>query len=148
MASPHAREEIAFRITRTFPHPRERVFRAWTEPEALKQWFAPTDDYTTTVPVFELRPGGGYRVEMRHKGGNVHTVAGAFREVKAPERLVYTWKWVDQPDAVETLVTVQFRERGGSTEVALTHELFPSEAARDEHDKGWTGCLDRLARSL
>jgi uncharacterized protein YndB with AHSA1/START domain len=51
-------------------------------------------------------------------------------------------------DVGETLVTVEFRDRGQSTEVILTHELFPNAEARDEHTKGWSGCLDRLLRAL
>jgi len=50
--------------------------------------------------------------------------------------------------ARETLVTVEFRDLGKSTQVVLTHELFPTRKARDDHDKGWNGCLDRLAEAV
>ena len=133
------------RLERTFAAPRERVFRAWTDPAELARWFAPTDEHTTKVIALEARVGGTYRVEMHAPSGNVHTVTGTFREVRPPERLVFTWTW-EGKDMGETLVTLEFRDRGGSTDLVLTHELFPTQEARDEHSRGWDGCLRRLAK--
>ncbi len=118
----------SLRLSRTFAAPREKVFKAWTDPKALTKWFAPSDQFETKIPQLDLKPGGR-------------------REVRAPERLVFTWRWESEPgDAQDTLVTVEFRDRGDSTELVLTHERFPSEGARDEHKKGWGGCLDRLEK--
>ncbi len=61
---------------------------------------------------------------------------------------MYTWRWEAEPELGETLVTVEFLDRGTSTEVVLTHEFFVTEKARDDHQKGWHGCLDRLARAV
>lgn len=99
------------------------------------------------VAELDLRVGGRFRIEMKHAKGNVHCVVGTYREVRPPERLVYTWAW-EGKDMGETLVTVEFLDRGGSTEVRLTHELFPTSEMRDEHAKGWNGCLDHLAGVL
>ncbi len=85
---------------------------------------------------------------MTHSGGNKHVVEGVYREIRAPEKLAYTWKWVsgsEAPGFPETLVTVEFQEKGGSTEVVLRHELLPEES-REPHEKGWSGCLDRLGK--
>ncbi len=142
---PQAETQTTLRLTRTFAAPREKVFRAWTEAEALKRWFAPSDKYVTRIPVLEARPGGRYRIEMETEG-KVHTVVGTYREVKPAEKLVFTWKWETEPQHGDTLVTIEFFDHGEKTEVVLTHEKFPSEAARDEHNKGWTGCLDRLEK--
>ena len=87
-------------------------------------------------------------------GGEVHTVGGVYREVAFPEKLVFTWAWEEgggcgdsgNEQPVETLVKVEFREKGQSTEVLLTHELFPTTESRDKHDEGWSGCLTRLAK--
>ena len=145
MATQEVQAPISLKITRTFPVPREKVFKAWTEAEALKRWFAPSDKYVTRIPVLEVRPGGRYRVEMETEG-KAHIVVGTYREVKPPEKLVFTWKWETEPQHGDTLVTIEFLDRGGKTEVILTHEKFPSDAARDEHNKGWTGCFDRLGQ--
>ncbi len=61
---------------------------------------------------------------------------------------MYTWRWEAEPELGETLVTVEFLDREGSTEVVLTHEFLPTEKARGDHKKGWHGCLDRLARAV
>lgn len=145
---PQAETQTTLRLTRTFAAPREKVFRAWTDREALKKWFAPSEQYTTNIPELDLKVGGRYRVEMKSPDGKVHCVAGTYREVRKPEKLVYTWTWENEPAMGETLVTVEFRDRGSSTEVILTHELFPNEKAREEHKKGWGGCLDRLEKFL
>ena len=75
---------------------------------------------------------------------------GRFREVSAPERLVFTWQWQTEPlDAAgESLVTVEFIDRGESTEVRLTHEGFPAAEVRDNHEEGWTSCLENLGGFL
>jgi uncharacterized protein YndB with AHSA1/START domain len=148
MATATSRAPTALRITRTFPVPRERVFQAWTEPQALARWFAPTGDYRTTIFELDLRPGGRYRIEML-QGEKPHEVAGRYVEIRPPERLVFTWKWENEPAHVEeTIVTLDFFDRGGSTELVLTHDRFENPASRDEHDKGWAGCLGRLADFL
>ena len=140
--------EAALRLTRTFAAPRERVFRAWTEPEELKRWWGP-DGYATPSAEVDLRVGGAYRFGMRKlPDGEVFYLAGTFREVRPPERLVYTWVWEGNPERGETLVTVEFRERGKATEVRLTHELFPTAKTRDDHEKGWSSCLGKLAKAL
>ncbi len=75
-------------------------------------------------------------------------LSGVYREVRPPERLVYTWRWEAQPELEETLVTVEFHDKGEATEVILTHAYFPTAKARDDHNRGWNGCLDRLAKLL
>ena len=146
MASAQPTSETALRLSRTYPAPREKVFRAWTDPKALESWFAPDREFVTKVPILELRLGGRYRLEMS-KGGATHVVVGEYREIRPPEKLVYTWKWETDPErgTEDTIVTVEFLDRGQSTEVVLNHEKFPNAAARDDHGKGWTGCLEMLA---
>ncbi len=141
-------DDTVLRLTRTFAAPHEAVFRAFTEAEIFKTWWGPKD---TTCPVAEIdaRPGGRYRVEMRSPEGNTHVIEGEFREVVAPARLVYTWVWSGGDFAGrEMLVTLEFSDAGGATELRLTHELLPDGAARDLHRKGWSGCLDCLAEIL
>ena len=136
---------VTLRLTRVFAAPRERVFRAWTDPEALKRWSGPGDLVAPLAEV-DLRVGGRYRIHMRAPDGTVHKVTGLYQVVEQPGRLVYTWFWETWPEIGETLVTVEFRDRGNETEVALTHERFPNDEVRDSHEKGWTGALEKLAR--
>ncbi|MFQ5797101.1 MAG: SRPBCC domain-containing protein [Bacteroidota bacterium] len=148
MTKANAKIETSLQLKRTFAAPRERLFRAWTEPAALKKWFAPTDEYSMPIAQVDLRIGGNYRFGMKPPNTDVpHVAFGTFREIRVPEKLVFTWSW-ENPDSNigETLVTVEFRDLGGSTEIILTHDLFPDEKSRDDHNKGWTGCLGRLAK--
>lgn len=149
MASPQPTSETSLRLSRIYPAPREEVFQAWTDPKALERWFAPSDQFVTMVPILELRPGGRYRVEM-HKGDETHVVVGQYREIRPPEKLVYTWRWETDPDrgTEDTIVTVEFHERGAATELVLIHEKLPSVEQRDKHEHGWKGCLEQLARYI
>ncbi len=147
MAETIPTSETTLQLKRIFPAPREKVFRAWTDPKELKKWFAPTDEYTVPFAEVDLRVGGNYRIAMQAPDGNLHIAIGTYREILPPEKLVFTWSW-EGADMQETLVIIEFRKQGNSTEVVLTHKLFPNVEARDKHSQGWTGCLDRLAKVL
>jgi uncharacterized protein YndB with AHSA1/START domain len=145
MASPQAAQSLEVR--RFIPATPARVYDAWTTPELLTKWFAPGADFTVVVHAAETRVGGNYRIEMRNAQGASHIAVGEYRELNRPTRLVFTWGWEGAP-VTDTLVTVEFQPSGTGTEVVLTHTRFPTEADRDEHLKGWTGCLDRLGTAL
>ena len=101
-----------------------------------------------------MRAGGDYRVAMTSAEGEAIHHHGTYREIRPPEKLVFTWVLDDQPcegsanQDCETLVTIEFHDRGTATEVVLTHEFLPSETARRGHDFGWNGSFDCLARFL
>ncbi len=140
--------ETVLVLTRTFTAPREEVFRAWTDPEALKKWWAAGPGFTTPIAEVDLRVGGRYRLGMKAPDQELpYVVGGTYRAIHRPARLVYTWVW-EGTDGPETLVTVEFRDRGSVTEVVLTHEPFADAADRDRHSAGWNGCLDRLAQVI
>jgi uncharacterized protein YndB with AHSA1/START domain len=122
----------------------QKVFDAWTQPEALKAWFGP-EEIVEVVAETDLRVGGRYRVLMRANGGEMHRVGGVYREIERPRRLQFTWAWESTPER-ESLVTIELAPKDGGTLLTLTHEQFFDEAARDRHRQGWTGCLDKLVR--
>lgn len=136
-------------IRRTFAAPRARVYAAWTEPDQMRRWAGPEG---FSVPEMEQDPrvGGTYRMTMQQPDGERIHVRGVFREIRPPERVSYTWVWEeDTPEAeTETLVTVEFHERGGETELVLTHEQLASEESRAGHEGGWNSALDELGRFL
>jgi len=148
MAKERLSPQATLKVVRTFQAPRERVFRAWTDPVELARWFAPSEEYHALVPEFELRVGGKYCLEMHHKNGNIHRVSGIYREITPPERIVFTWLWETDPKSDESLVTVEFRDLGPSTEILLTHEHLPSLEQRDRHEHGWIGCIYSLGNYL
>ena len=79
--------------------------------------------------------------------GENHNVGGVVREVVPNEKLVYTWAWKSTPER-ESLVTVLFKPDGDGTLLTLTHEQFSDADARDRHQNGWNGALDKLEKFL
>jgi len=137
-------------VRRLYHASRERVFRAWTDPEQLKKWFAVSEGFTTPIADVDLRVGGRYRLGMQPPGDDgVLIVGGVYQQISPPEKLVFTWRWESpNADEPETLVTVEFNEQGNDTEVILTHELFTDIPQRDKHGEGWIGCMNNLERLL
>jgi len=131
------------RISRIFEARRERVFRAWTEPERLAQWMAPAPLTVTLVEV-DLRPGGYCRFHLQEPEGREYRVSGVYAVVERPSRLVFSWKWELEEMPASTRVTVEFIDRGKRTEVLLIQEFIPTGEMCDLHLKGWTGCLEKL----
>ena len=140
-------ETTSLQLRRIFAAPRTKVFRAWTDPQALTQWFGPPG-YTTLSADVDLRKGGKYRLTMRKDpDGDPFDAFGTFQDVRSPEKLVYTWNWSHR-DIGDTLITLEFRDLGGQTELVLTHERFPNIEERDGHSQGWNGCFDRLEKFI
>lgn len=133
-------------MRRTFAARREKVFRAWTDPEQIVNWMSPNEGTVTEFAEFDLRVGGAYRIGYRSANGLV-VVGGTFAEVIVPAKLVYSWIWEPPLDGAgtETLVTVEFLDKGEAMELVLTHERFPNQTMRDKHQHGWSGCLAGLA---
>lgn len=85
--------KLGFELQRRFRASPERVFRAWTQPVALREWWCPAGWVAGEIEI-DLRVGGAYRIAMtRTAGGAPVAVAGQFFEVEPPERLVYSWCW-------------------------------------------------------
>ena len=124
----------------------ERVFRAWTDPQELQRWWGP-GAFTTPHAEVDLRPGGRYELVMQLPGAEPMRLAGTFREVEPPSRLVYTWRWESgNPDTTESVVEVEFHDLGGKrTEIVLVHEGFGEGAPIDMYSVGWQGGFEKLA---
>ena len=123
----------------------ERAFQAWTSAEHIKQWMRPEPGMEVPLASMDLRVGGKFRIQMKKPDGEYFTAVGEFREVKAPERLVYTWDWEKDGSGAEfgevegkpSLLTVEFLKRGERTELVLTHSRFATVESRDGHAQGW-----------
>jgi uncharacterized protein YndB with AHSA1/START domain len=137
-------------IERVFDAPRELVYRCWTEPEHLARWIGPRG-LSSTILACELRQGGSYRMRMSGPDGQAHWQQGVFREIVPPERIVRTFCWTDadgRPTRPETLLTVTFADLGGRTKLTLHQAVFESVTACDEHRRGWSSSLDKLAEYI
>ena len=153
MASQHAaaanRAERELVITRVFDAPRPLVFKAWTEPARMARWTGPRG-FTVTSSTVDVRPGGAYRTCLRSPEGRDHCMRGGYREVVAPERLVFSFDW-EEPDGTpgrEMLITVTFADHDGKTRMTFHQARFDSIRDRDEHGEGWNSSFDRLDEYL
>jgi uncharacterized protein YndB with AHSA1/START domain len=136
-------------LRRTYPASRERVYAAWTSPEIAMRFFS-TGDTKATEITMDVRTGGAYSIAMLSPEMGRIVVRGRYLEVKAPERLVMSWSWEedDPADEYESLLTLDFNEREGGTELVLTHEKLANAETRGRHEHGWTMMLDGLATVL
>lgn len=134
-------------LKRHYPAPVEKVYRAWIDPQALKQWFGPSNEAKILVAETKPTVGGRYLIVMEMPSGEQHRVGGAYRELVPNEKLVFTWAWESTPER-ESLVTVRLKKSGDGTDMTLIHEQFFDDAARDRHQHGWTGTMERLGQYL
>jgi uncharacterized protein YndB with AHSA1/START domain len=95
----------------------------------------------------DVRVGGRYRIRFQTEDGESHEVGGIYREVVPDSRLQFTWAWHSTPER-ESLVTVTMAKDGDGTMLTLLHEQFFDEKARDGHNRGWTGTLEKLDQYL
>lgn len=133
-------------ITRVFDAPRELVFEAFTDPKHGLHWMGPRD-YPIVKMEGELKPGGKWRSCLRAKdSGEELWNGGVYREVVAPERLVYTFAWDEESGntPTETLVTLTFEDENGKTKMTFRQAPFASTESRDGHNEGWNSSFDRL----
>lgn len=143
-------------LRRVLKAPQELAFKAWTSAEHIPQWMQPEPGMSVPSAKMDLRVGGKFRIQMQQEDGEYFTAVGEFREVKAPEKLVYTWDWEkdgsgDDFGEVEgnpTLITVEFIKRADRTELILTHTRFDTVTRRDNHIRGWGRIVDSLAEFL
>jgi len=145
MAAAPPRPGTTLRVQRRFAAPRERVFEAWTDPELLVRWFTPYTGSSSDAEV-DLRAGGKWRVRMKPRLWPAGYAHGTYLEVEPPERLVFTLAWQNFPLGPETVVTVDFREAQGETDVVLVQERVGTRRGRQGHTLGWRLTMDRLRR--
>jgi uncharacterized protein YndB with AHSA1/START domain len=140
--------ELTLELERVLPAPPSVVFAAFTDPDQLEKWWGPRG---FTIPSLDFAPRvkASYRIEMQPPEGDAFQLIGEFREVDTPARLAYTFVWEPpDPDDIETVVELSFRDLGESTEVALAQGPFKTEQRRELHRDGWTDSFDKLERLL
>jgi uncharacterized protein YndB with AHSA1/START domain len=145
-------------ITRIIRASRDRVYRAWTQPEILPQWFGSA---AMTVPgaTLDVREGGQYEIQLFGTPGVCSgvpdtpesrcamSIRGEYCRVVPNELLQFTWCGTWEPAEI-SLVTVALKDVEGGTELTLTHEQFATEVSRDRHQQGWGSTLARMAQVI
>ena len=116
-------------MTRIFDAPRELVFKAYTDPQLIPQWWGPAR-YTTTVDRMELRAGGQWRFAQRDAAGNEYAFRGEYREIAPPERLVSTFEFEGLPGHI-SVETATFEALPGGRTRLTVQAVFGSVEDRD-----------------
>lgn len=120
--------DLEILMTRDFSAPRRLVFDAWTKPELIRRWHGVFGGWTMAICEFEARVGGKYQFMWQGPDGASMRMSGVVREIVAPERLVATERFNDEPD--EILSTLELAEHGGLTSLRNT-VLCPTKELRD-----------------
>jgi len=142
-----AAEKTSLEIERFINAPPARVYAAWTDPAQLKNWFGPEWVQTREI-IADARVGGKFRWDLINCDGEEKTIEGEYREIIPGKKIVFTWKHKDDKlwENRTSMVTVEFSDRNGGTELRLKHEQLPSEESRDDHNQGWNSLLDKLEK--
>lgn len=135
-------------INRNIAADRGRVYRAFVDRDTFARWVGSKGMKVVECDQSAVK-GGRYRALLQDETGECHVLTGEFREVCPEERLVFSWEpqWGKEKGA-PTIVTVELRDKDGSTELMLTQSVFSTLEARDRHARYWEGCLDSLQNYL
>ena len=147
MADAAVKTKPSLTIKRRLAAPPEKVYAAWTDPEKLMHWFGPDPGEMISAEA-DPRVGGRYHIVFRTlNDGEEHDVSGTYSDVVPNEKLTFTWMWRTMPERMSQ-VTITLKPDGDGTILTLFHEQFFDEAARDRHNTGWSGTMEKLARYL
>ena len=147
MAQNPTEKNAQLNISRNYPCAIEKVWNAWTEPQALSQWFGPGEPNSVTRAHLDVQVGGEFDIAFRTQDGLEHNVGGVYQQVEPLRKLVFTWAWKSTPDRV-SLVTVAMAAVPGGTQLDFTHErFFDAESARN-HTRGWTATFAKLDAAI
>lgn len=148
-------------ITETFNSPLNKVWKAWTEPESVKQWWGPKN-FTAPIIKNDLIEGGTYLYCMRSPEGEDFWSTGIYKEIEPMKRIVSTDSFADSEGNVvnasyykmkgdwplELNITVTFEEIDGKTRISLQHQGFPDKRNRDLAEEGWRESFEKLSTYL
>jgi len=127
------------------------VFEALTSPAGIAHWWGP-DAGPVLLAETDVRVGGRFRVRFRMLDGREHESTGEYLEVIEPRRLVMSWQWIaggERDEAGEvSRIEIDLRPVDIGTELTFTHARLRTQASRANHEKGWTGSLDKLIHYL
>jgi len=148
-------------ITRIFDAPRERVWKAWSEPEQMMKWWGPKV-FTAPVCKMDFRAGGKYLFCMRSPEGKEYWSTGIFKEIVPFEKIVWTDSFADEKGnpvpgshygmeedfPLEMTVIITFEDDNGKTKMTLRHIGMPAGDMSKMAGQGWNESFDKLAAIL
>lgn len=140
-------------LNHVFDAPRELVWKAWTDPAQVAQWWGPKG-FTNPRCEWDARPGGAIRIDMRGPDGMVYPMSGVFRELDEPEKMIFIASALDEKgnSMFDILTTAVFRDEHGKTALTLQLRVISTTARAPQYLKGmevgWQQSLERLGAHL
>lgn len=138
---------LIVQTAKNFPVAADQLYKAWTDPEQLKQWWKPMGNTLKEV-INDLKQGG--TVQYIFEGDKL-VISGEYLEVKENEKLVYTWKWELPSDTVRNAdykLTIHFVNKDNGSEIDVLQENFETEESMLPHREGWEKGLNDLEKFL
>ena len=136
-------EPAQVRLERVYPVAPEKVWRAWTDPQAVKQWFGSGKPDSVLAAEFDLRVGGRFRIAFTGPDGGTNEASGVYQEVVPHRRLMFSWAWKSTPDRVSR-ITIDLAPKADGTELRFVHDRFFDAKAASNHQRGWTVMFEQL----
>src|SRR5579872_3262765 len=136
---PGSTEDAVLLMNRSFDATAEAVFDAWIQRDEFQCWIGPRG-VKCEVTELDARVGGRYRLVMHTPDGRTMPIAGEFREVDRPRKLVLTWGLETHPDH-NSLITLTFHDAGGKCDFTLRQEGLVTAENRDAHGAGWASAF-------
>lgn len=133
-------------IEKIFYVPTERLWRAWTEPSQIMQWFGSDPDGKVLKAEMKVVPGGSFEITFKDSNATEHTCYGIYREVDKNRKLSFTWIWKNEP-GVQSLVTVVFTSENDFTLMQFEH-AHVGYASAHNYLEGWNKTFIKLDQSL
>jgi uncharacterized protein YndB with AHSA1/START domain len=134
------------RIAWTFAAPPAAVWAAWTDADAVRQWFGSDPEGEVLEAELDVRPGGRFAVTFADRDGTQHTARGVYRRVEPHRVLEFSWGWDSEP-GVTTAVTIRLAADGDGTRMQFEHGNLVQASSHD-YASGWRSTFDKIEKVL
>src|SRR5262245_14839548 len=137
-------------IKRHLAYAPERVFAAFAKADLVARWLTPSPEIRLTVLEFDFREGGSYRFAYHVPAAATVVVAGSYRVIKPPSKIVFSWVIAppDEHAGIESEVSVAITPHSSGSELVIRHERLTRTDAIERHLTGWRGAIDQLIELL
>ena len=129
-------------LERMFSVPQERVFNAWASSKAMSSWFGLGEGMETNATI-DFQEGCSYTIVA-----GPYTVRGSYQEISPYDKISFTWKWDDDQDVPEMLVTITFETTKSGTKMTLIHDRIAGMERLEQHKAGWEIALEKFTKQL